>query len=259
MTLCIDRCGDGPDLALIHGWGVGASAWDELLALLAPNFRVHRVALPGYGNAPDGADFKTTAAAIAESLPPGCTLCGWSLGALLALQALLLPPLAPQRFSRLILCGATPSFVERDGWPTAQPATLLDRFDEALAQDAAATLKRFIALFNQGDHQARAITRTLSRGLAADGLTDGATLSRGLDWLRRVDLRTAIKTIAQPTLLIHGENDPLMPLAAAHWLADALPDAQLEVFDGAAHAPFLNNRERFAQLLIDFCHAPVSR
>ena len=307
MTLCIDRFGDGPDLALIHGWGIGAAAWDELLPLLTPRFRVHRVTLPGYqatadssaaeriersfqpptrqdprqstilaappGKAPLDApsrassenpslpaDFVNTAEAIAEALPAGCTLCGWSLGALLALQAArLLPPLAPQRVARLILCGATPSFVEHDGWPHAQASALLDRFDAALTDDAAATLKRFIALFNQGDHQARAITRTLSRGLAADGLADGATLARGLDWLRRVDLRAQLSAIAQPTLVIHGENDPLMPLAAAHWLADALPDAQLEVFDGAAHAPFLNNRERFAQLLIDFCHAPVSR
>ena len=307
MTLGVDCYGNGPDLALIHGWGIGAAAWDDLLPLLTPNFRVHRIALPGYpvtanstaasliersswqpprqdphqstrlaapaGKAPLDApsspppknpaaivDFIDTAAAITESLPAGCTLCGWSLGALLAMQAaLLLPPLAPQRVARLILCGATPSFVEHDGWPHAQASALLDRFDAALTDDAAATLKRFIALFNQGDHQARAITRTLSRGLAADGLADGATLARGLDWLRRVDLRAQLSAIAQPTLVIHGENDPLMPLAAAHWLADALPDAQLEVFDGAAHAPFLNNRERFAQLLIDFCHAPVSR
>jgi pimeloyl-[acyl-carrier protein] methyl ester esterase len=306
MTLGIDRYGDGPDLALIHGWGIGASAWDELLPLLTPHFRVHRVTLPGYPHTTDGsaaqriersfqpphrqdprqstileapagktpldalssaspascsdsaapADFIATAAAIAAALPPGCALCGWSLGALLALQAV---KLAPQRVARLILCGATPSFIERDGWPSAQPPTLLDRFDQALADDAAATLKRFIALFNQGDRQARAITRTLTRALAADGLADGETLARGLDWLRRVDLRATIKTIDQPTLVIHGEADPLMPLAAAHWLADALPQARREVFAGAAHAPFVSDRERFAQLLIDFCHAPASR
>lgn len=307
MNLTIDRFGDGPDLALIHGWGVGAAAWDEVLPLLTPNFRVHRIALPGYPptanssaaqriersfqplprqdprqttileapaskaplDAPSSpssenpslpADFIATAAAIAEALPAGCTLCGWSLGALLALQAArLLPPLAPQRVARLILCGATPSFVERDGWPHAQPPALLDRFDEALADDAAATLKRFIALFNQGDCQARAITRTLTRALAADGLADNATLARGLDWLRRVDLRATVKMIAQPMLVIHGEADPLMPLAAAHWLADALPQARREVFAGAAHAPFISDRERFARLLVDFCHAPARR
>lgn len=298
MKLGIDRFGDGPDLALIHGWGVGAAAWDEVLPLLTPNFRVHRIALPGYqatagsgaaeriersfqpvprqdprqstivaappGKAPldapsspssAPADFVDTAAAIAEALPAGCTLCGWSLGALLAMQAAVL---APQRIARLVLCGATPSFVQRDGWPQAQPPALLDRFDAALADDAAATLKRFIALFNQGDRQARAITRTLTQALA-DGSADGATLSRGLDWLRRVDLRAQVKTIAQPTLIIHGEADPLMPLAAAHRLADALPQARLEVFGGAAHAPFVGDHERFAQLLTDFCHAPSPR
>lgn len=306
MNLTIDRYGDGPDLALIHGWGVGAAAWDELLPLLTPHFRVHVVALPGYPCAPEGsvaqriersfqppsrqaprqstilampagkapldalpgaslascsdsaapADFIATAAAIAVALPADCTLCGWSLGALLALQA---TKLAPQRFSRLVLCGATPSFVERDGWPHAQPPALLDRFDEALADDAAATLKRFVALFNQGDLQARAISRTFSRALTAAGLADGETLARGLDWLRRVDLRATVKATAQPTLVIHGEADPLMPLAAAHWLAEALPQAQLEVFAGAAHAPFVSDRERFAQLLIDFRHAPAPR
>ena len=306
MNLTIDRCGDGPDLALIHGWGVGAAAWDEVLPLLTPNFRVHRIALPGYpptanssaaqrierlfqplprqdprqstileapaskapldalpGTSPAScaasaapADFIATAEAIAAALPANCTLCGWSLGALLALQAV---KLTPQRVARLILCGATPSFVERDGWPHAQPPALLDRFDEALADDAAATLKRFIALFNQGDRQARAITRTLTRALAADGSADNATLARGLDWLRRVDLRATVKTIDQPTLIIHGEADPLMPIAAAHWLADALPQARREVFAGAAHAPFISYRERFARQLIDFCHAPARR
>ena len=257
MTLCIDRCGDGPDLALIHGWGIGASAWDELLPLLATNFRVHRIALPGYAPAaPDDADFVDTAAAIAESLPPECTLCGWSLGALLALQAALL---APRRVGRLVLCGATPSFVQRDGWPHAQPPALLDGFCAALAKDAGQTLQRFIALFNQGDRAARAITRTLAKALAAEAPPDGATLACGLDWLRRVDLRVQVSAIAQPALVIHGEADPLMPLASARWLAAALPQARLEVFGGAAHAPFLNDRERFARLLGDFCDAPAPR
>lgn len=281
MKLGIDRYGDGPDLALIHGWGIGAAAWDDLLPLLTPHFRVHVVALPGYPPAaaerlersfqpPPGedpqqspmpapaadpaapADFIACAAEIAAVLPAGCTLCGWSLGAQLALAATYA---APGRFARLLLCGATPSFVQRDRWPCAQPATLLDRFDAALADDSAATLKRFIALFNQGDRRARAIGRTFSRALAARGQADDATLARGLDWLRRVDLRAQLKTIVQPTLLIHGEADPLMPLAAAHWLADALPRARLEVFTGAAHAPFASDCERFARLLVDFCDA----
>lgn len=264
MSLTLTRIGDGPDLALIHGWGIGCSAWDGLLPLLTPRFRVHRVALPGYGaaaTAKPAPDFYDTAAALAESLPAGCALCGWSLGAQLAWQASVH---APHRFARLILCGATPAFTQRAGWLPAQPPALLDSFKAALALNPAATRQRFVALFNQGDSQARAITRTLARALAAETPPDTATLLRGLDWLGSVDLRESIARRGSgpanlPTLLIHGEADPLMPLAGAQWLAAALPGARLEVFGGAAHAPFINDPERFARLLSDFCHVPAPR
>ncbi len=82
------------------------------------------------------------------------------------------------------------------------------------------------------------------------------TLLTGLGWLRDIDLRNIVARITCPVLLIHGENDPLMPLAAAHWLAAQLPQATLDVFPGAAHAPFLNDPERFARRIGAFLHAP---
>ena len=198
------------------------------------------------------ADFFQTAQALAAALPENCLLCGWSLGAMLALQA---AGLAPQRISKLILVGATPSFMQRADWPHAQPPALLDSFSGALAGDATTTLKRFIALFNQGDTQARLISRALVKPLLATPLPATAALLTGLNWLREIDLRQQIASIAVPTQLIHGENDPLMPLAAAKWLEKTLPRARLEVFSGAAHAPFLNDPERFATLLGDDFHA----
>lgn len=249
-ALMVERMGQGSDLALIHGWGIGKSAWQTVLPLLTQRFRVHLVELPGYGSFPDKApvaDFMETAAALADSLPAGCTLCGWSLGGLLAMQAACFEP---RRVGRLILCGATPSFIQRADWPHAQPPALLNSFSEAVTDNAAGTLQRFSALLNQGDVRARANVRTLARALTANPLPDSATLLRGLHWLGSVDLRAQIAEITLPTLIIHGENDPLMPLAAAHWLNENLPHAQLKIFSGAAHAPFLNNPERFVQLFI---------
>jgi len=45
-----------------------------------------------------------------------------------------------------------------------------------------------------------------------------------------------------------------MPVAAACWLAEHLPNARLEIFLGASHAPFLSEPERFAALLRQFAH-----
>lgn len=260
-----------PDLALIHGWGLGHSVWQPVLPLLAPRFNVHLLALPGYGtpetlvinelaNDPIQAatSFAQLAEAFAEMLPEGCILCGWSLGGMLALQAALLAAQRQKTLGGLILIGSTPSFTQRADWPHAQPPTLLDTFGEAVAKDAAGTLQRFIALLNQGDTQARSLGRTLFKQLQATSLPDTETLLVGLGWLRDVDLRQQVAAINAPTLLVHGEHDPLMPLPAARWLNEQLPDSQLEVFAGAAHAPFLNDPERFTALTGDFFHASAT-
>lgn len=242
-----------PALALLHGWGVGKTAWQPLCQALAARCEVHLVDLPGYGDAPACTDsFADTAQRLVEALPAGVVLCGWSLGALLALQA---ARLAGPRIGGLVLVGATPSFTQRAGWPQAQPAALLETFAAAVADNPASALQRFVALSNQGDMQARAANRALWQALAAQPLPDTATLLQGLHWLRNVDLRDQIAGLAQPTLLIHGDRDPLMPLAAAQWLQGALKNAQLEVISGAAHAPFLHTPEEIAKLIGNHCHA----
>ena len=280
------------DLALIHGWGLGNSAWQTLLPVLAPHFRLHLISLPGYDiaetsmnrassdeqsqNPHETAIFKHTlcttpihapsntptfdeaARSLIETLPEGCIICGWSLGSMLALRAACL---SPGHCRKLILIGGTPSFAQRDDWPHAKPPALLDSFTNAVAKAPAGTLQRFIVLLNQGDVQARLFGKKLTQQLLAADLPDTSTLMTGLDWLRNVDLRDEIAAIDLPTLLLHGEHDPLMPLAAAQWLADTLPDAQLRVIEGAAHAAFLTDPDDFAARIVAFCkadcHAPA--
>ena len=242
-----------PDLALIHGWGLGRAAWKPVAERLSAHYVLHIVDLPGYGEAPpDTGDFGATARRIAEELPVGTILCGWSLGAMLVLEA---ARQCPERFSGLILVGATPCFVQGTDWPHGQPPTLLTLFTAAVRSNPRDTLQRFVALLNQGDAQARANTRKQQQSLPDDELPDVGSLIQGLEWLRKTELRPHVATVSIPTLLIHGENDPLMPLPAAQWLAERLPEAQLEVFKGAAHAPFLSDPERFSELLIDTCYA----
>ena len=242
-----------PDLVLIHGWGLHRGVWSPCLDALREVADVRLADLPGYGDTPDsGQSFVEAAQSLADALPAHATLCGWSLGALLALE---MASQRPERIGGLVLVGASPSFVQQDDWPHAQPPTLLDGFAAAVRNHPAQTLQRFVALLNQGDTRARANTRAQQQALAASPTPDTDSLIQGLDWLRKTELRQKVATITIPTLLIHGESDPLMPLSAARWLADHLPQARLEVFHGAAHAPFLNSPERFAELLIEYCHA----
>ncbi len=242
----------GKDLALIHGWGLGSAVWQPLLPALSERVRVHLIDLPGYGEAADDSgDFTATAQTLIDALPQPVTLCGWSLGAMLAMRAALL---APARVSGLVLVGATASFAQRVDWRAAQAPAVVDSFSASVRLHPEPTLQRFVALLSQGDSQARLITRTLLAGLRQGPAPAAEALARGLDWLREVDLRPLLPALAARCLVIHGENDPLNPLTAARYLSTTIANAHLEVFAGAGHAPFLADRERFVRLLDDFCH-----
>lgn len=254
MTLAVTVAGQGPDLALLHGWGLGSEVWQDVAATLAADFRVHLLSLPGYDGTPDDhADFAATADALAAAVPAGALCCGWSMGGLLALAA---ANRHPGHFGRLALVGSTARFVRNDDWPQAQPAELLDSFRQAIATDPRTTLSRFVMLFNQGDARARAIARALSPQLTGQ-LPAAATLLRGLDWLATADLRPALAALDLPVLLLHGEKDPLMPIGAAEALAATIPGARLERFTACAHAPFIAAPETFVDALRRFNDEPA--
>jgi pimeloyl-[acyl-carrier protein] methyl ester esterase len=225
------------DLLLIHGWGFDSRVWSPLADRLADHCRVRLLSLPGYGEAFDPA-----------SLPSGTVLCGWSQGALVAMQ---LAHAHPDRIARLILVGATPRFVASSDWPHAQASSLLEAFTAGVHSRTAATLKRFAGLVSHGDADARTAMRHLQALIDAHcPATD--TLLAGLADLGRTDLRGLVGTLRQPTLLLHGEYDALMPLSAAHWLADRLPAARLFALPGRGHAPFLTATDTCAERMLDF-------
>ncbi len=226
------------DLVLLHGWGFGREVWLPVSQYLRADFRLTLANLPGY----DGSGL------AGEDLPANATVCGWSLGGLQAMEWAIAHP---DKVARLILVGTTPRFVEAPDWPHGQPMELLDRFGTDVAADPTSALRRFAALLNRGDNRARSLTRELNE-LLDQRVPDAAALEAGLATLRTTDLRNRIAGIRQPTLLVHGEHDPLMPVAAGRWVVQTLPAGRLEVLAGTAHAPFLSEPARFAHLLADF-------
>ena len=205
--------------------------------------------LPGYGAAPLISDFYAAADDIAARLQPDTTLCGWSLGAQLALAV---AARAPAKVGQLVLVAGTTSFIQRDGWPHAMPPVMLAEFTAGILADVEAMLPRFVGGFNRGDARAKEVSRQLLS--LADPRPPLATLACGLDWLRDVDLRSLARQIQAPTLLIHGTADPLMPLAAAEALAALIPNAQLAAFADCAHAPFISRPDEFLARVKTFLH-----
>lgn len=75
-----------------------------------------------------------------------------------------------------------------------------------------------------------------------------ATRSLGL---RMADPRfwTKVRRVEAPTLVVHGELDRLIPLAAARDLIRRRPDWKLDVIDGVGHVPMMEMPDRFVQVV----------
>lgn len=237
-----------PPLVLLHGWGLSSAVWALLTARLAPGIDCVTPDLPGHGTAPAAGDTLANWA-DALALPDGATVVGWSLGAQLALH---LAAHAPRKVGRLVLISASPCFVQANDWPTAMPADTLAEFRRNFDLNPAATQRRFVALQALGDAARREVSATLTAALTPADADHHRALATGLRLLADTDQRALVSRITQPVRLLHGSEDKLMPVAAAEWLADHLPNGRLSVFQQAGHAPFVSRPADCATLIESF-------
>lgn len=255
MSLYVQTQGQGPDLVMLHGWGLHGGIFDAIAPQLAQDFTLHRVDLPGHGRSSnlDGEyTLRSVAEAVLVAVPEESHWLGWSLGGRVALQAALL---APERVSKLIVVAASPRFLadSESNWPGVEPS-ILQGFADSLEQDYRKTLNQFLAIQAMGSERAREEIRILRDGLFAHGEPQLAALRGALNILQTADLRSQLEDIVCPTLFLAGQRDTLMPLAAAQLSAKLVANGHLQVIDGAGHGPFISHPEQFLESIKAFIH-----
>lgn len=255
MPLWSETSGSGPDLVLVHGWGLHSDVWAPILPALEERCRVTRVDLPGHGHSrevPVGDSLADWAGAVRAVAPARAAWLGWSLGGMVAMRAALD---APAQVSRLLAVATTPRFTSDDDWPHGMAPATLQGFAAELHRDFRATVQQFLALQVQGDPHARSLLRTLRAAVFRHGEPHHEVLEKGLAVLGNADLREELKDLGQPTRVISGRLDRLTHPEAGRALAAALPDADYHCLKRAAHAPFLSDTEQFLELVDDFLAA----
>ena len=253
MSLHVEQFGLGPDLVLLHGWGLHSGVFAPLADALAARYRVTLIDLPGHGRSSMGHDARTIAAMgehIAAAAPPRAAWVGWSLGGLLAAHIALT---SPARMEKLIWIASSPRFVASEDWPHAMEPEVLTGFAQALEQDYRATLDRFLSLqVATGTPEGRATLRALRALLVQQSPPELAALRTGLAVLQTADLRAQLPALACPFQAIFGARDRLVPAAVGADLRRLHPSAKIDVMTDAAHAPFLSHPREFLGLLTDF-------
>ena len=251
MSIYVEQRGQGPDVVLLHGWGMNSAVWQGFANQLENNFRVHLIDLPGFG---DSAPLATSgelsqwAEAILAVTPPQAAWLGWSLGGLIASQAALLQP---SRVSQLITLASSPCFVAKPDWPGIKPE-VLKQFQQQLSTDHQALIQRFLALQAMGSPTARHDIRTLSAQLANKPRPTAEGLLAGLRLLESSDLRCDVAQLTMPILRLYGRLDGLVPNKVIPLVDKLLPQSQHYIEPKASHAAFISHPQSTAEQVMAF-------
>lgn len=212
-------------MTLLPGWAMSTTILQPLAAALSeslPDATVNLTALPAI----QLSSLETDLSSLAQQLTPGL-LIGWSLGGMLAVQ---LHRRFPEHFPRVITLASNACFVERNDWPHAMARTDFKAFYQSYREEPQKTLKRFALLATQGGPHAR----QRAKDMPWDALDDEQRL-HALAVLGMLDNRVALRQPMAPLLHFLGENDALVPVAAAASLAQVHGDSTVKIHPTASH------------------------
>lgn len=238
--------GQGPlTLLTVGGWAAGGEIWHPLFGHLT-DWRCISVDHRGAGaSTHQGAitvsDMADDLLAVMDALNVGpCVLAAESSGAAAALLAI---QRAPGRCLGLVLVGAA--------WQRTEPGES-DGFIAALRNNHNAALGAFIDNCLP-ETQSAELRRWGLQMLVRSSVEDAIELLRSREQiLPATPQGEQLRKISVPTLLIHGENDRIVPVQSARTLAQLLPFAELHVMPGLGHVPIVTATDEVARLIDRF-------
>ena len=143
----------------------------------------------------------------------------------------------PERTRALILYGGNARVTAGDGYPHGAPP---ERHDEARARIRASWGEPlFLETLAPSQVQNEAFRSWWARYLRM-AVSPGAAIAHQKAGAA-IDVRAILPAIRVPTLVLHRTGDLAVPIAAARYLAEHLPDAQLVELPGSDHLPFVGD------------------
>ncbi len=256
--LYYEELGEGSPIVFIHGWAMSGIVWHFQKKALTDSWRVIVPDLRGHGRSVAPMSTKLTLSDMAEDLVEliqglsleRVVLVGWSLGGMVALEAF---AALKELLAGLVLVGTTPRFVAGEGYAHGLPSKDIRGMAIRLQRDYAKTMGDFFKkMFAPDEIQQDQYQRVVREIILLGRQPASGVALQGLELLAGADLRRILPRIDRPVLLLHGSCDTISLPAASQYMAEHIPDSEMEVMKGCGHAPFLSHPEEFNRLLGGF-------
>ena len=248
---------DSLPLVLLHGTGASLHTWEGWTSYFAKNKRVIRLDLPAFGltgPTPDDDYAMGTYVAVLHAFfqktqVTSCILAGNSLGGAIAWHYALTHP---EQVDRLVLVNSAGYPFQSASQPIAfrmarvpvvkslfkwiTPRSVVRKSLENVYADPSKVTEELVTQYydlscREGNRAA--FVARMNQGFATDS------------WKQ-------IPSIKQPTLILWGEEDRLIPIENAHRFAQDLSNDTLVVLPGLGHVPMEENPERSAAAVAPF-------
>ncbi len=262
----LDHGGSGPLIVCVHGLEGSAYNWDLVAPELAKTHRVVAPDLSGFGyteslDGGSGVQRNTKLIAdVIDSYGEEAMLIGNSMGGLISI---LTAERFPEKVSSLVLIDPAAPILS---WFRVRPGAtarlsvplipvvgkwLIDGYRSSVtAEEGVREALEFVAA--DADRLDRSVWQSAleiaelrrTQPWSTDALIE-ATNSIAPYVVRKDRFARLIHRISQPTLLVHGTDDPLIQVRAAKWISRQRPDWTVAFFEGLGHIPMLEDPNRF--------------
>jgi len=266
IDLYYEDYGTGQPVVLIHGWPLSSRSWEKQVpALLNAGYRVIAYDRRGFGQSSrpaSGYDYDTLAddlhAVMSKLDLRSAALVGFSMGG--GEVARYLGRYGTERVKQAVFIAAvTPFLLKTADNPAGLDGNIFEGIRQAISADRLSFLTSFLSNFYNlhvfgGKKVSEEVVR-LSWNIAA-GASPVGTIECVNAWL--TDFRDDLIRIGLPTLVIHGDNDRILPFAATGSRThEAVEGSRLMVVAGAPHGLNWTHAEDVNRELLAFLEQPV--
>lgn len=253
--------GSGQPVVFSHGWPLNSDSWEAQMMFLASNgYRVIAHDRRGHGRSSqpwDGNDMDTYADDLAELIErldlKEAVLLGFSTGG--GEVARYMGRHGAARVAKLGLISAvTPLMLKTPANPGGLPVQVFDGFRQASLADRSQLYKDVASSFFGANRPGAKVSQGMIDWFWMQGMLAGHKNTYDcIKAFSETDLSEDLRNIDVPTLVVHGDDDQVVPIETAGIAAaKLLKNSQLLIYPGAPHGLTDTHKDRLNQDLLTF-------